>query len=224
MPKVIKSHESSEPRSDLGFEELQPLRPANIQKRDIIEARTEKERILEEANAVREDILRSAQQEAVALKEQARAHGYKEGKEQASIEVQNFVAQTAAKFDRIESEIEPQLRDLSLAIARKIIGKELELQPSTVINIVKQTLSDKARTRKEISLRVNPADYQLVKSRKAELIEVLSRCKEIAIREDESVSPHGCVIETDAGTIDAQLDSQLEIFERVLRDAAARES
>jgi flagellar biosynthesis/type III secretory pathway protein FliH len=46
----------------------------------------------------------------------------------------------------------------------------------------------------------------------------LSRAKEIGIREDPEIARGGVVIETDAGTIDAQIDTQLEVFEKILME------
>jgi type III secretion protein L len=120
-------------------------------------------------------------------------------------------------MQQIEAQAVPQLKDLAVAIARKIIGRELEFHPEGVVDIVKQALTEKARLRREIFLRVNPEDMDLIRSSKPQLIEVLSRCKEIGLREDPDVARYGVIIETDAGMIDAQLDTQLAVFERLLK-------
>ncbi|MEO0815316.1 MAG: FliH/SctL family protein [Myxococcota bacterium] len=224
MAKVIKSTEGPAPLEE-GVEpsytqEIRTRRAGNIQKKDTIEARSEKHKILAEAHSARDEIMRVASEEAEDLKRQAHAQGYEEGKAAASEEVQQLIAAITAKFRKMEAQIEPQLRELAITIARKILGKELEFHPDAVVDIVKQALSDKARQRQEVYLRVNPADYQMIRDHKADLIEVLSRCKEIGIREDPDVERHGVVIETDAGSIDAQLETQLAIFERVLMDVS----
>ena len=94
----------------------------------------------------------------------------------------------------------------------------MQTSPDAVIKIVRNALAEKARQRQEISLRVHPEDLAIIRENKAQLLEVLSRAKEISIREDMNVERYGVIIETDAGTIDAQLDSQLAIFERVLQN------
>ena len=85
-----------------------------------------------------------------------------------------------------------------------------------MVDIIRQALTEKARQRREIFLRVHPEDMKYVREHKAELLEVLSRAKEIGLREDPDVARHGVVIETDAGIIDAQLETQLAVFERIL--------
>src|SRR6185436_15287526 len=110
--------------------------------------------------------------------------GYAEGKNEGAAELSEVVAKASQRLKQIEAQVVPQLKDLALAIARKILGKELEFHPDAVVEIIKQALSEKARQRREIFLRVNPDDLHILRERKAELIEVLSRCKEIGIRED----------------------------------------
>ena len=58
----------------------------------------------------------------------------------------------------------------------------------------------------------------MIRKNKSQLLDVLSRAKEIGISEDPDVERYGVIIETDAGTIDAQLDSQLAVFERILEN------
>jgi hypothetical protein len=53
-----------------------------------------------------------------------------------------------------------QLKELAVSIARKVLGRELEFAPEGVVDLIKQALSEKARQRREIYLRVNPADLQ----------------------------------------------------------------
>ena len=129
-----------------------------------------------------------------------------------------MIAGVAKRYQQIEAQAIPQLKELALTIARKILGRELEFSPEAVVDIVKQALSEKARQRREIFLRINPQDMQAIREHKADLLEVLSRAKEIGIREDPDVQRHGVIIETDAGIIDAQLETQLAVFERVLRE------
>ena len=58
----------------------------------------------------------------------------------------------------------------------------------------------------------------MIRKNKSQLLDVLSRAKEIGVSEDPDVERYGVIIETDAGTIDAQLDSQLAVFERILEN------
>jgi type III secretion protein L len=186
--------------------------------RDVFEARGEAQSIRERALIEAEEMRKNAEAECEEIKARAYEAGYAEGRDAGAAELSEVVATHVQRMDQIVAQAQPQLRDLAVAIARKILGRELEFHPDAVVDIVKQALAEKARLRREIFLRVNPADLQLIRDRKPDLLDVLSRAKEIGIREDPDVAPHGVIIETDAGTIDAQLETQLEVFERVLKN------
>jgi len=220
MSKVIKRStvDPGDINPDTGFADLSTRRRAPVISRDSAQARQEAQDIRERALAEAEEITQRAELEAEKLKEQAYTLGHEDGRNAAATELSEMVAQTSRRLQQIEEQAEPQLRDLALKIARKILGKELEFAPETVVDIVKQALADKARQRREIFLRVHPDDLQYIREQKPALLEVLSRAKEIGIREDPEVAQHGVIIETDAGTIDAQLETQLEVFERVLKE------
>lgn len=218
--KVIKR--SSVPAGDInpdtGFTDT-GMRRAPVISRDTAEARSDAHQIRDRALAEAEEIKRQAEEDAERIREEARQVGYQEGRDTGAAELTQAILEANQRMRALEAQAEPQLRQLALTIARKIIGRELQFHPEAVINIVKQALSEKARLRRDIFLRVHPEDLQVLRENKPELLEVLSRAKEIGIREDPDVQRFGCIIETDAGTIDAQLDTQLAVFERVLRDA-----
>jgi flagellar biosynthesis/type III secretory pathway protein FliH len=220
MGKVIKkgNTELGDINPDTGFADLSAQRRAPVISRSTAEAKSEAALIRERAEQQADEIVKQAEIEAEQLKANAFNQGYEEGKNAAAAELSEVVASSSRRLQQIEAQAEPQLRDLAVKIARKIIGKELEFAPEAVVDVVKQALSEKARQRREIFLRVHPDDLQLIRESKAELIEILSRAKEIGIREDKEISRGGVVIETDAGTIDAQIDTQLEVFEKVLME------
>jgi type III secretion protein L len=190
---------------------------APIIRSEIADARGEAGTILDKARAEADAIKRQAHDEAERIKAEAKAEGYAEGREEGAQELTGIVAEVSQRLSEKEAQAEPQLRILALAIAKKVLGRELEFHPDAVVDIVKQALAEKARQRREILLRINPEDMQFIRDHKADLLEVLSRAKEIGIREDPDVSRHGVVIETDAGIIDAQLETQLEVLERKLK-------
>jgi flagellar biosynthesis/type III secretory pathway protein FliH len=192
---------------------------AKAEAREILtQAEEQAQQIVAQAQAQAQQYLAQTQQQAKQMLEQARAQGLQEGRQQGAAQLAEVIAQSSKRMQQIEAQVVPQLSQLALSIARKIIGSHLQAVPEAVADIVKQALAEKARQRREIFLRVNPADMAVIRKHKADLLEVLSRCKEIAIREDPEVARYGAIIETDAGIIDAQLETQLAVFERVLKD------
>jgi type III secretion protein L len=181
-------------------------------------AELEAQKVTRDVQQQASEIIANAHEEVERLKKEAHQQGYDQGRQEGAQELSKVVMEASRRLDAIEAQVIPQLKGLALTIARKILGRELEFHPEAVVDVVKQALSEKARQRREIVLRVNPDDLNEIREHKSELLELLSRCREIGIREDSEVGRFGVIIETDAGTIDAQLETQLAVFERVLKD------
>ena len=231
MAKLIKKGgtEVQDTTRETELTQISEARRAPVIDRETFEARAAAAQIRERAQQQADEIMGKAQAETRALlenavqaaeklKKDAYAQGFKEGQEAGVSNLLEVVTRVSRRVQEVEDQLVPQLTQLSVKIARKILGKELEFHPEAVVQIVKQALSEKARQRRDISLRVHPDDLQIIREHRPELLEILSRTKEIGIREDPSIQRHGVIIETDAGTIDAQLDTQLAVFERVLLD------
>ena len=62
----------------------------------------------------------------------------------------------------------------------------------------------------------NPEELERARSSQERIAEEAGPGKEIEIREDKSVSPGGCIVETDLGIIDARLETQLRVLEKAL--------
>lgn len=195
-----------------------PARSAKIIDRDTVEARSDAQRIRERAQEEAQAILSNAEQQAEELRQRAHAEGLAQGRNDGAAELSDVIARASVRMQEIEEQVVPQLRDLAMKIAHKILGRELSQHPEAVADIVRQALNEKARQRRELVLRVHPDDIDYIRQAKPELLNVLSRAKEIEIREDPEVQRHGVIIETDAGSIDAQLETQLAVFERVLSE------
>ncbi len=219
MGKVIKkgTSDASAQRPESGLTDSKTRRSPIIDK-ETFEARSEAQEIQARARSEADALLEKARQEANDLREEARQEGRESGRSEGAAELTETIAQASVRLQELEEKLTSQLTDVAIAIARKILGQELQTNPDAVIKIVRNALAEKARQRQEISLRVHPEDLAIIRENKAQLLEVLSRAKEISIREDVNVERYGVIIETDAGTIDAQLDSQLAIFERVLQN------
>lgn len=217
MGKVIKRGTPNSPNAAATQDLRGGGRRAPIIERSTIEARSQADDIRQKAQIEAEEILGGARTEAEVMRKAAREEGYNEGRNEGARELVETVTRSSQRMEQIETQLVAQVKDLALGIAKKILGRELSTRPEAVVELVKEALVEKARQRREISLRVNPEDMEVIRENRHALIEVLSRAKEISIREDPDVARYGVVIETDAGTIDAQLETQLAVIEGVLR-------
>lgn len=228
MAKLIKREGISEDTQvGEGAQSTQGRRGVVID-RDTFEARSDAQQIRERAEAQAAQLLEQAEAESTAVRDRAheeakaivataKEEGLRTGREEGLEALMEATLRANASMASLQDTLVPQIKTLAMAIARRVIGRELEFHPEAIVEIVKQALGDKARQRREITLRVNPDDAQMLKDSRAELLEMLSRCKDISIREDAGIAPHGVIIETEAGIIDAQLETQLGVLERLLQ-------
>jgi flagellar assembly protein FliH len=119
-------------------------------------------------------------------------------------------------FDRIE----PELVRLSVSIAEKVIGQELELRPEIVVGVVRSAVK-RLRDREHLRVSVNPGDIERVKEAREDLISAVDGVRTMDIVEDRRVGAGGCVIESPSGTLDARIQTQIDEISRALGEATA---
>ena len=104
---------------------------------------------------------------------------------------------------------ERQALTVSTAIAERIIRRELAREPQITLDLIAETLQF-ATGAADITLHVNPNDYENLGSQINRLAESLTQLAPSPIVADASISPGGCRVETKYGEIDGQIESQLK--------------
>jgi len=199
-------------------DEVQELRKkSELDSKDIIEdAKKEAQKIESEIRNKETEILNEARKRGYQ-------DGWEEGINKGTEEVKRLVERiqiilntAIQKRNEIFIETEQQIIGLVLLIAKKVIKVISENQKNVVINNVIQSLR-KLKSRGEVAIRVNLADLELTTKHKQDFIEMVEGVKSIKILEDSTVDRGGCIIDTDFGSIDARISSQLhEIEDKIL--------
>ena len=120
--------------------------------------------------------------------------------------------------DELYGKIENDVVEISLMIARKIIGEIAEKARDVVVNSAKEAIK-RASDREVLKIRVAPADYDALNKKRSELLQCIDGIKSLLIEVDESVQPGGCLIETNQGDIDARIESQFKVLQGALTAA-----
>lgn len=162
------------------------------------------------------------------LKERAYKEGFelglKEGREKAQKEVEEILARFEGlirSLEKIREEIykkaEEEILQLSIAIAKKILRRELELNRSSVLQVVREAIK---RLTEEDTIKVYLSfeDFELVKRHREDLIRELGESKNLIISPSQEVSPGGCFVETEFAQVDARLETQLETIIQALKN------
>jgi type III secretion protein L len=196
-------------------QEQPPLASRGIIKRPVIEAHAQAQRILAQAEERAEAIRLSAEESALELREAA----YREGLEASLLELNQHLLDARERRDTALADVEQDVLRLAVKLAEKIIGHEVEQDPKTLADIVATALRN-ARQHELLTVRINPADLPIVQAHR-ERLDPLARARFLDLVPDPRVSHGGCIVESESGTIDAQLSTQLAVLERALLARAA---
>ncbi len=152
--------------------------------------------------------------------------GYKEGLQKAAIEEKALLDEGKRKIDDIcqrlnllierlsryrqetVEELFPEVLNISVEIASKIIKKEVELDRNVVSYIAQECLSRVEETDANIVIKVNPADYDVIVEHLS-MLKDSSNLKNLSVEPVASIEPGGCVVETDKGEIDGRIEEQI---------------
>lgn len=144
--------------------------------------------------------------------EAGRAAGKAETERQ-STRLGKLVDAMVSPLQNIDDQVEEELTQLALAVARQIIRRELSVNPSHVIAAVREALAELPSSTRDIRVVLNPDDAQLVR-------EALSQPSGPAtweLVEDPVIEHGGCKVISPNTTVDASLEARIRaVASRVL--------
>ena len=118
-----------------------------------------------------------------------------------------LVQGVSVQSDDFVRAVEEQVVRLALAVAERVIEREARTDPELVIGVVRAALAE-IQDSSEVHVRVSPQDHALIEPRwEAMLPRSVARRSELLA--DEAVATGGCVVETRAVQVDAQLTTKL---------------
>ncbi len=148
------------------------------------------------------------------------AEGKTLGKEQATAEVQpvlerlsRCLSEVSALRPRMRRDAEKDLVGLSIAIARRVLHRELTLDPESIEGLIKVAL-DRLESRELCTVRVHPDQEATSRI----LLDRFANSHKIEIISDKSLRLGDVLLETAHGSIDASVDAQLNEIERGFAD------
>ena len=104
---------------------------------------------------------------------------------------------------------------VALKAAKKIVGREMELSDEAIVDIVSNTLKSVSQ-HKKITIYVNKKDLDALERNRSRLKEIFETLDVLSLRERNDIAPGGCIVETEGGIINAQLENQWRILENAL--------
>jgi flagellar biosynthesis/type III secretory pathway protein FliH len=177
----------------------------------------EADRRVRELVSAAEDEARRLRVEAAGERDRILAQAAEEGRREGLARAAATLAAAAAERDRRLAALGHEVAAIAVDVARAVLGRELSASAGAVAELAGRALAV-ARDRREVTLRVNPADAAGVRGAEGRLAAILRRAP-LAVREDPAVPQGGAVVETEAGRVDACVETQLAALARALEEA-----
>lgn len=166
------------------------------------------------------NLISRAQEEADLIKETAAKEGYRAGIEQAEsdiIALRNKIADFVSAKKEVFEYIAPDILEISVEIAQKIIKKEVTQNPEIILESIIDVMKSLSKDETRITIKVNSLQVDLIRTELPEYISSLGVEAKINVVGDDSVDEGGCILYTNNGIVDASIDTQIDIIKEALK-------
>ncbi len=158
---------------------------------------------------------RSDREAIDALYEKSKKEGFAAGRAQFDAQTEELAARVAhldatlqllaRPLAELDAEVEKQLVTLALTVARHLVRRELRIDPTQVVGIIRSTVSLLPAAARDVRIHLHPDDAALVREKLAEP----HAERAWSIVEDPIMMRGGCRVTTDHTQIDARLEARL---------------
>jgi flagellar assembly protein FliH len=159
-----------------------------------------------------EEVERRAYEEAFAKGREAGLAAAKAETQGALTQLQSQVqrleatlASLSKPLDQVNTEVEQQLMNLTLTIARHLVRRELRIDPAQVIAIIRETVALLPAAARDVRVHMHPDDAAVVRERLA----TPTADRAWTIIEDPVMTRGGCRVTTETALIDARVETRL---------------
>jgi flagellar assembly protein FliH len=174
------------------------------------------------------------------LNEQAYQRGLADGRKQGMIDAENSwhefgekkiepllmcLQEVLLQLNNIRNEtyqeIEKEVVELALAIAKQVICREITIDRDIVVCVAREALA-KVEDPGRVKIKMNPCDLQFANETRSQLSNLIQNIENVTLEAAEKIQSGGCIIETDLGEIDARIENQLQAVEESFRTAMGK--
>ena len=167
------------------------------------------------------NLISRAREEADSIREASAKEGYEAGILQAREDIE-ALRESISVFMNAKQEvfeyIAPDILEISIDIAQKIIKKEITQDPQMILDKITEILKTLSKEETKINLKVNPSQVSILKQSIPDILSDAGLDARIIIVPDETVTEGGCVVTTANGIIDATIESQISIIKEALKE------
>jgi len=203
VPGVEATTVEREPTARLG----------RVEGREVLEAAEKARAIVTRAEAQARAIVARAEQEAADLAQTLAARARSEAATELAA---RELVLTSREATTLERQLEQSV-SLARLLAERLLGEALALDPARVAALARQALAE-ARGARQVTIAAHPADVPLLEQALAER----KLAPPLTLVADRSRARGHLRLETDIGTLDAELGPELDRLAEKLHEVLAR--
>lgn len=121
---------------------------------------------------------------------------------------------------RLGEQYEQALIEIAFKVARVIVHKELEIQPSAIHATIAAILERIAKE-DDVRVRISPREFEAIDQIKEEITK-LARVGRVTFEMDPSVKPGNCVVDSLSGEIASFLDEKIDALRGEIEKARSQ--
>jgi len=191
-------------------------------------AARESAEILATAGYECDELLRQTEMKILVLEEEAAKRGYDNGYLEGLGAGQTMglglrreaevMLQEAVRFrERILGRLEPQVVELAVNVAEKLVARQLAIEPETIVAIVREALR-LLNEAGEILIRLHPKELPICQANLAELQAEVRENSSLNLFADPAIPAGNCRVETNGALIECMLDERFTALRAALAD------
>ena len=142
--------------------------------------------------------------------------GYAAGEQQLRERVERLdalIADLARPFEALDAQVESELVGLAMALAKQIVRREIRLDPSQIIAVVREAVSVLPVSAREVRVHLHPEDAAIIRQHLAPT----ENERAWQVVEDPVMMRGGCQVITPTSRVDARLETRLgKVLSRLL--------
>ncbi|MET0497565.1 MAG: flagellar assembly protein FliH [Steroidobacteraceae bacterium] len=136
-----------------------------------------------------------------------------------AVRFEQVIGLLAEPLKDVDAQVEQQLLSLALTIARQLVRRELKIDPSQVIAIIRETVALLPLAARDVRVHLHPEDAAVVRERLA----TPAADRAWTIVEDPVMTRGGCRVATETALIDARLETRINtVISTLLGDQRTR--
>jgi flagellar assembly protein FliH len=117
----------------------------------------------------------------------------------------DLIGDLARPFEQLDVEVEQELLGLAMALAKQLVRREIRLDPTQVIAVVREAVSVLPVSAREVRVHLHPEDAEIIR----QYLAPTENERAWQVVEDPVMMRGGCQVVTPTSRVDARLETRL---------------